>query len=102
MAGLLKPITARFTIGEISVESQFQSLLYAPKSFVVFQEPLLLNTSVYKNVALGLKFRHLTGREIERASMSHSNISVSVPWQSVRRKRFRGEAKRVSWHARLP
>ncbi|MBF7084658.1 ABC transporter ATP-binding protein [Desulfallas sp. Bu1-1] len=33
---------------------------------VVFQEPLLLNTTVFNNVAQGLKFRGVAGPEIER------------------------------------
>ena len=64
---------------------------------VVFQEPLLLNTSVYKNVALGLKFRHLTGSEIEKSvdeSLDYFGIS-SLAKRSAKTLSG-GEAKRVS------
>lgn len=36
------------------------------KIAIVFQEPLLLNTSVYENVALGLKLRHVSKEERSR------------------------------------
>ena len=64
---------------------------------VVFQEPLLLNTSVYKNVALGLKFRHLTSDEIEKSveeSLDYFGIS-SLAKRSAKTLSG-GEAKRVS------
>jgi tungstate transport system ATP-binding protein len=64
---------------------------------VVFQEPLLLNTSVYKNVALGLKFRHLTGSEIEKSvdeSLEYFGIT-SLAKRSAKTLSG-GEAKRVS------
>jgi tungstate transport system ATP-binding protein len=67
------------------------------KFAVVFQEPLLLNTSVFKNVALGLKFRHLTGNEIEKSvdeSLEYFGIS-SLAKRSAKTLSG-GEAKRVS------
>jgi len=64
---------------------------------VVFQEPLLLNTSVQKNVALGLKFRHLTGGEIEkRVDQSLEYFGISSLSQRSAKTLSGGEAKRVS------
>ncbi len=64
---------------------------------VVFQEPLLLNTSVYKNVALGLKFRHFNNDEIKQ------NVDEALDYFGISSLATRaaktlsgGEAKRVS------
>ncbi|SFQ95519.1 energy-coupling factor ABC transporter ATP-binding protein [Desulfoscipio geothermicus] len=41
-------------------------LAFRRRMAVVFQEPLLLNTTVFDNVAQGLKFRGVSGSEAER------------------------------------
>lgn len=64
---------------------------------VVFQEPLLLNATVYQNVALGLRFRGLTRAEIdERVErwlklLNIRHLALRKPWQLSG-----GEARRVS------
>jgi len=64
---------------------------------VVFQEPLLLNATVYQNVALGLRFRGLKRAEIdERVNrwlklLNISHLALRKPWQLSG-----GEARRVS------
>jgi tungstate transport system ATP-binding protein len=42
------------------------SLRYRRRIATVFQEPLLLNATVYENAALGLKLRAVAGREMAR------------------------------------
>ncbi|MFH1824856.1 MAG: ATP-binding cassette domain-containing protein [Candidatus Firestonebacteria bacterium] len=63
----------------------------------VFQEPLLLNNSVYNNVALGLKLRKINKKEIEK---------MVQPWLSILgieylkhknvKKISKGESQRVN------
>ncbi|MCG0277901.1 MAG: ATP-binding cassette domain-containing protein [Thermanaeromonas sp.] len=64
---------------------------------VVFQEPLLLNTTVYKNVALGLHFRGMKKEEIRPKVegwlklLGLSHLSSRYPWELSG-----GEARKVS------
>ncbi|PKN06008.1 MAG: ABC transporter ATP-binding protein [Deltaproteobacteria bacterium HGW-Deltaproteobacteria-7] len=97
MAGLLKPNYGKIYYRGNPVDSRASRSEMRRSISVVFQEPLLLNTSVYKNVALGLKFRHLTGSEIEKSvdeSLEYFGIS-SLTKRSAKTLSG-GEAKRVS------
>src|SRR5512137_1403134 len=97
MAGLLKTSQGKLYYKGLPVETSASRSNMRRNVCVVFQEPLLLNTSVYKNVALGLKFRHLTGREIEKSveeSLDYFGIS-SLATRSAKTLSG-GEAKRVS------
>jgi len=97
MAGLLKPDRGKIYYQGNPVDNSAGRSLMRRSVSVVFQEPLLLNTSVYKNVALGLKFRHLTGSEIEKSveeSLDYFGIS-SLATRSAKTLSG-GEAKRVS------
>ncbi|GFN21741.1 ABC transporter ATP-binding protein [Thermanaeromonas sp. C210] len=64
---------------------------------VVFQEPLLLNTTVYQNVALGLRFRGVKGPEMGRRVqkwleiLGIAHLALRKPWELSG-----GEARRVS------
>jgi tungstate transport system ATP-binding protein len=63
----------------------------------VFQEPLLLNNSVFENVALGLKFRRLKNEEIkERVQSSLDYFGISKLAKRSAKTLSGGEAKRVS------
>jgi tungstate transport system ATP-binding protein len=97
LAGLLKPSKGRLYYQERPVDSNASRANLRRSVSVVFQEPLLLNTSVYKNVALGLKFRHLSNDEIQR------NVENALDYfgiSSLARRSAKtlsgGEAKRVS------
>ncbi len=97
MAGLLKPSQGELHYKGMPVNNSAGRSAMRRSISVVFQEPLLLNTSVYKNVALGLKFRHLTGPEIEKS------VEESLAYFGIRSLAKRsaktlsgGEAKRVS------
>jgi tungstate transport system ATP-binding protein len=97
MAGLLKPDHGKIYYQGNPVDSRASRSDMRRRISVVFQEPLLLNTSVYKNVALGLKFRHLTGSEIEKSvdeSLEYFGIT-SLAKRSAKTLSG-GEAKRVS------
>ena len=97
LAGLLKPSQGRiYYQGRIVDDSASRANLRRSIA-VVFQEPLLLNTSVYKNVALGLKFRHLSNDEIKRnveSALDYFGIT-SLAKRSAKTLSG-GEAKRVS------
>lgn len=97
MAGLLKPNHGKIYYQGNPVDSRASRSEMRRRISVVFQEPLLLNTSVYKNIALGLKFRHLTGGEIEKGvneSLEYFGIT-SLAKRSAKTLSG-GEAKRVS------
>lgn len=97
MAGLLKPDRGKIYYQGNPVDSRASRSDMRRRISVVFQEPLLLSTSVYKNIALGLKFRHLTGCEIDKGvneSLEYFGIT-SLAKRSAKTLSG-GEAKRVS------
>lgn len=64
LAGLLRPEQ-----GSICLEGRedgYGSLGYRRRLALVMQENLLLSRSVFENVALGLRFRHLPKQEVQR------------------------------------
>lgn len=97
MAGLLKFSQGKLYYQGGKVDTSARRSSMRKSVSVVFQEPLLLNTSVFNNVALGLKFRHLTGGEIEKSvaeSLDYFGIS-SLAKRSAKTLSG-GEARRVS------
>lgn len=97
MAGLLKPSQGRIYYQGLPVDSNASRSHMRRSISVVFQEPLLLNTSVYKNVALGFKFRHLNNDKIKKNvedTLDYFGIS-SLATRSAKTLSG-GEAKRVS------
>ena len=97
LAGLLKPDHGKIYYRGNPVDGGTSRSYMRRRVSVVFQEPLLLNTSVYKNVALGLKFRHLTGSEIEkRVNESLEYFGISSLAKRSAKTLSGGEAKRVS------
>lgn len=64
---------------------------------IVFQEPLLLNTRVFDNVAIGLKIRGLSkGKIRERVDYWLEQFGVSHLSKQLARSLSGGEAQRVS------
>lgn len=64
---------------------------------IVFQEPLLLNTRVFDNVAIGLKIRGISKEEIrERVDYWLEQFGVSPLSKQLARSLSGGEAQRVS------
>ena len=97
MAGLLKPDQGEIFYKSRPVKSSADRSRMRKSVCVVFQEPLLLNTTVYKNVALGLKFRSLTNGEIRKNvedALDYFGIS-SLAGRSAKTLSG-GESKRVS------
>jgi len=63
----------------------------------VFQEPLLLNASVYDNAALGLRLRGLSGGEIEKRLLPWlKRLEIGHLGMQAARTLSRGEAQRTS------
>jgi len=97
MAGLL-PIASGnlyFQSQQISSSSTFAML--RQNAAVVFQEPLLLNMSVEKNIAVGLKFRNLSSAEIKK-SVDEALAYFGIEHLAKRAAKTLsgGESKRVS------
>lgn len=97
MAGLLKPTQGKIYYRGEPVDSSARRAAMRRSVSVIFQEPLLLATSVYKNVALGLKFRHLATSEIKkRVDESLEYFGISALAARSAKTLSGGEAKRVS------
>ena len=97
LAGLLKPKQGKIYFRGIPVESRNDLTQLRRDISVVFQEPLLLNGSVYENVALGLKFRKINKGEIkDRVQKALEYFGISHLEKRSARALSGGEAKRVS------
>jgi tungstate transport system ATP-binding protein len=97
LAGLLKPQKGKMYFQGLPVADSSDRAILRHNASVVFQEPLLLNSSVYDNVALGLKFRRLTPNDIRKnvqEALDYFGIS-SLAKRSAKTLSG-GEAKRVS------
>jgi len=96
LARLLKP-----NGGEVTFYGQpmlsIRDLDYRRRIGLVLQDPLLLDTSVYENVAAGLKFRRLPRTEIEKR-VNHWLAQMGVAHLKGRsaKRLSGGEAQRVS------
>ena len=97
LAGLLKPQQGKMYFQGRPVENRADLAILRRNAAVVFQEPLLLNSSVYENVALGLKFRRLKNEEIRKSVQSALDyFGISQLAKRSAKTLSGGEAKRVS------
>lgn len=97
LAGLLRPTSGQLFFQDAPVDNRASLNMLRRNASVVFQEPLLLNDTVFKNVALGLKFRRLTGDETKKSvdeALNYFGISHLVKRSA--KTLSGGEAKRVS------
>lgn len=62
---LMKPVSGELFFNGLKVGSEYSLPNYRRKLAMVFQEALLFDTTVYKNVASGLKFRGVGRQEID-------------------------------------
>lgn len=96
LAGLLKPEAGNifFRNEPLTVKD---ILAYRRRIAMVFQEPLLLNTTVYDNVASGLKIRGIGSAEINRrVTYCLERFGVQNLVSRSARKLSGGEAQRTS------
>jgi molybdopterin-binding protein len=96
LAGLLKP-----TQGEIRLQGQTiqtkDLLAYRRRIGLVLQEALLLDTSIFNNLASGLRFRGLPKAEISRrVSLWASRLGIAHLLDRPARQISGGEAQRAS------
>lgn len=97
MAGLLKPWQGQLYFQDMPINSRVDRVILRRNAAVVFQEPLLLSSSVYDNIALGLKFRRLRHDDIRK------NVQEALDYFGIAQLEKRsakslsgGEARRVS------
>ncbi|MFB3924875.1 MAG: ABC transporter ATP-binding protein [Syntrophales bacterium] len=94
---LSKPSRGKVCFGGKPIGNGFPVLEYRRKLSMVFQEPLLFNTTVFENVASGLKIRgvnraqirNVVSRQLERFGVAHLE-------QRSARTLSGGEAQRTS------
>jgi tungstate transport system ATP-binding protein len=97
MAGLLKPQQGKIYFQGQPVKSRADLANLRHNAAVVFQETLLLNNSVFENMALGLKFRRLKNEEIRKSVQSALDyFGISQLAKRSAKTLSGGEAKRVS------
>jgi tungstate transport system ATP-binding protein len=97
MAGLLKPSQGKLFYHGRLIETNADRADMRRSVSVVFQEPLLLNTTVEKNVALGFKFRRFSNGEIKRyVNEALEYFGIGALAKRSARALSGGEAKRVS------
>jgi tungstate transport system ATP-binding protein len=96
LSRLIRPARGEITFGDQPLEAQ-NDLQYRRRIGLVLQEPLLLNTSVFENVAAGLRFRHLPKEEItRRVDAWLARLGISHLRDRPAAKLSGGEAQRVS------
>jgi tungstate transport system ATP-binding protein len=96
LSRLIRPARGEITFGDQPLEAQ-NDLEYRRRIGLVLQEPLLLNTSVFENVAAGLRFRHLPKEEItRRVDAWLARLGISHLRGRPTAKLSGGEAQRVS------
>jgi tungstate transport system ATP-binding protein len=96
-AGLLKPQQGNFIFRGMPVNSNANRMMLRRSASVVFQESLLLNGSVYENVALGLQLRGKSKEEIKAdVAQALQYFGISQLAQRPAKMLSGGEAKRVS------
>jgi len=97
LATLLKPMEGKISFKGELLHGFSQALHYRRQLACVFQEPLLLDTTVFHNIALGLKIRGMPGGEIKNRVENYADLFNITPLLHRRaRKLSSGEAQRVS------
>ncbi len=94
---LLKPFQGEIFFRENRVEANHSVLEFRRKLAMVFQEPLLFDTTVFNNVASGLKIRGMKRDEIrDRAMEQLQRFGISHLKGRSARTLSGGEAQRAS------
>jgi tungstate transport system ATP-binding protein len=94
---LLKPFEGEVIFNGMIVGKDYVVHEYRQKIAMVFQEPLLFDTTVSKNVASGLKFRYVCRKDIERRVTENlERFGISHLRDRSSRTLSGGEAQRTS------
>lgn len=94
---LLKPTQGEIYYKGQRINTDYSLLAYRRKLAMVFQEPLLFDTSVFNNVAAGLKIRRMGKKEIQRrVSAELERFGIAHLSQRSARTLSGGEAQRTS------
>jgi tungstate transport system ATP-binding protein len=94
---LLRPVSGQIRYRGSVVSSREEIITYRRRLSMVFQEPLLFDTTVYKNVASGLKIRGLSRDEIRARVMKYlAWFKIEHLANRSARKLSGGEAQRTS------
>ena len=94
---LLKPVAGRLTFRGDEISSHDDIFRYRRRIAMVFQEPLLFDTTVYKNVASGLKIRGTKSDEIQDRVMRYLKcFNIEHLAHRSARKLSGGESQRTS------
>jgi len=97
LALLLKPASGTISYQGHSINNAAEILALRRRLAVVFQEPLLLNTTVWNNITLGLRVRKISGEEIKaRTEKWLERFGIASLAQRQSKTLSGGEAKRVS------
>lgn len=94
---LLEPLSGKMCFRGTEIISREDIFRYRRKISMVFQEPLLFDTTVFNNVASGLKIRGVSGKEIkDRVTYYLKLFSIEHLANRSARKLSGGEAQRTS------
>jgi tungstate transport system ATP-binding protein len=94
---LLKPFLGELWFKGERINANHSAFTYRRKLAMVFQEPLLFDTTVFENVASGLKIRGITKEDIRRTVMQQlSRFGIGHLSHRSARKISGGEAQRTS------
>jgi tungstate transport system ATP-binding protein len=94
---LLKPLSGRIVFRGKELSTRDDVFSFRRKISMVFQEPLLFDTTVYKNVASGLKIRGMGRIDVRERVMRYLKcFHIEHLAQRSARKLSGGEAQRTS------
>jgi tungstate transport system ATP-binding protein len=96
LSQLIKPTSGSFLYRGKPIDPN-ERVAFRKNIGLVLQEPLLLDTTVFENVAVGLRFRHVPNAEIKKR-VNHwlDLLGISHLSNRISRKLSGGEAQRVS------
>ena len=94
---LLKPFRGEISFKGERINANHSAFAYRRKLAMVFQEPLLFDTTVFENVASGLKIRGMKWQDIQRIAMEQlDRFGIGHLSHRSARKISGGEAQRTS------
>ncbi|MFB3885345.1 MAG: ABC transporter ATP-binding protein [Thermodesulfobacteriota bacterium] len=94
---LLKPVRGEISFRGERISSGHSAFEYRRKLAMVFQEPLLFDTTVFENAASGLKIRGMKRQDIQRIAMEQlDRFGIGHLSRRSARKISGGEAQRAS------